>query len=243
MYNTYTTYRQSENSVTELPAQDCEQGRQHGAAQPTSQFNKQHDHHHSDDDEDEVFLDAQTTMHNEPPAERRADQLAKRLSGGHFGSAGGLVLSVSDFLARPLAPTAKRHSTCTLSTIKKYEMVTSYGGERRCSQASAHTVVGVLLPPSSEPELEHTTHTIDTAPSTEVNTPRQDQEYASVHSMSIEMEKSIEMLNETTDKDKQFASMEECEVEEIKVAARRIWIEDTSFHDDMERVAEWLGTR
>ncbi|KAI8576803.1 hypothetical protein K450DRAFT_255046 [Umbelopsis ramanniana AG] len=231
MYNTYTTYRQSENSVTELPTQDCEQGRQHGAAQPTSHFDK----HHSDEDEDEVFLDAQTT--NEPPAERRADQLTKRLSGGHFGSAGGLILSVSDFLARPLDPTAKRHSTCTLSTTKKDETVTSYGGERRCSQASAHTVVGVLLPPSSEPELEH--GTIDTAPSTEVNTPRQDQEYTSVQSMSIEMENSIGMLNETSDK--QFVSTEESE-EDIKVAARRIWIEDTSFHEDMERVAEWLGT-
>lgn len=241
MYNTYTTYRQSENSITELPAQDCEQGRQHGVAQPTPQFDK----HHSDDDEDEVFLDAQTTTttQDEPPAERRADQLTKRLSGGHFGSAGGLVLSVSDFLARPLAPTAKRHSTCTLGTTKKDDMVTSYGGERRCSQASAHTVVGVLLPPSSEPELELGTQTIDTAPSTEVNTPRQDQEYASLQSMSMEMEKSIEMLNESSDKGKPFASTEESEEEETKLAARRIWIEDTSFHEDMERVAEWLGTR
>jgi hypothetical protein len=242
IYNTYTTYRRSESSVTEIAAQDNGQGRQHGAAESTSQFNLQQDHH-SDDDDDDVFIDAESTTRNESAVEGRADQLTKRLSGGHFGSAGGLVISVSDFLARPLSPTAKRHSTCTMDPPKKDENVTSYGGERRSSQDSAHTVVGVLLSPLDEPELVTSTQTVDTAPSTEVHTPRQDQEYGSVDGMSKEMEKSIEILTDPSNQDKPFVDADENEEETFKLAARRIWIEDSSFHEDMERVAEWLGTR
>ncbi|KAH8549909.1 hypothetical protein BGW37DRAFT_522112 [Umbelopsis sp. PMI_123] len=87
IYNTYTTYRRSESSVTEIAAQDNGQGRQHGAAESTSQFNLQQDHH-SDNDDDDVFIDAESTTRNESAVEGRADQLTKRLSGGHFGSAG-----------------------------------------------------------------------------------------------------------------------------------------------------------
>jgi hypothetical protein len=43
------------------------------------------------------------------------------------------------------------------------------------------------------------------------------------------------MSEESEDKD--------TEEKNAKVAARRIWVEDKTFIKDMERVAEWLGSR
>jgi anti-sigma28 factor (negative regulator of flagellin synthesis) len=54
---------------------------------------------------------------------------------------------------------------------------------------------------------------------------------------------SVEILPDLNEKAQNFVNPEETEEEQAKLAARRIWVEDSSFQEDMERVAEWLGAR
>lgn len=242
MYNTYTTYRQSQYSVTELAPvaaaahHDC----MHCDNNNQQQRPQYSPHTGSDnEEEDEPFVDVTATQDRNHSMEGRADQLRKRLSGGHFGSAGGLVMSVSDFLARPLPSTAKRHSTCALETsTRKDDNVTSYGGERRFSEASAHTVVGVLLA-AMDRSSNNSTCTSQTED--EENKPpfHEREKRSSKH----HQQDSVEILPDLNEKAENFVNPEETEEEQAKLAARRIWVEDSSFQEDMERVAEWLGAR
>lgn len=235
MYNTYTTYRQSQHSVTEFAAHDESQNCNGELANAENHLQ---DDNNSDDDDDEPFVDATATQ-SDPPLECRADQLTKRLSGGHFGSAGGLVLSVSDFLARPLPPQAKRHSTCCLNTFKKDDTITSYLGDRRRSQASAHTVVGVILS-SVDEQLSSTDSSFVTSQHEVQDLPTHCERN---NIITAQQKVSIEIIPDANDRDEEFMDPEENEEEKSKLAARRIWVEDSSFQENMDRVAEWLGSR
>ncbi|KAI8877175.1 hypothetical protein K501DRAFT_337592 [Backusella circina FSU 941] len=48
-----------------------------------------------DDDDDDAFVDATGFSQDDIEKEKQYENLSKRLSGGHFGSAGGLILSIS----------------------------------------------------------------------------------------------------------------------------------------------------
>ncbi|KAJ2959684.1 hypothetical protein NQZ79_g4873 [Umbelopsis isabellina] len=177
--------------------------------------------------------------------ERRTDMLTKRLSGGHFGSAGGLVTSVSDFLARPLPSSAKRHSTSSMESVKKEDTVTSFRGERRSSKNSAHTVVGVIVPPLDLPP----------PPPIRIKSPEPqpelivddkianlDAEVASINNLKHAIE-DLPSPEETVSEVSEESDDKDAEEKNAKLAARRIWVEDETFLKDMERVAEWLGSR
>ncbi|KAI8394319.1 uncharacterized protein BYT42DRAFT_554203 [Radiomyces spectabilis] len=77
----------------------------------TETYNDQHTVDSDDDDEEEddtdgaVFVDATGLSQEDIEREKGEAKLSKRLSGGHFGSAGGLVLSI----APPLPSTKSPH--------------------------------------------------------------------------------------------------------------------------------------
>lgn len=81
-----------------------------------------------DDDEDDLFVDA-TESQDEVDRDRHESRLSKRLSGGHFGSAGGLIL----------ATTSKRHSKPPPEDIAKAMLnwKRQSGSSKRISGVSA----------------------------------------------------------------------------------------------------------
>ncbi|KAI9020850.1 hypothetical protein CLU79DRAFT_754052 [Phycomyces nitens] len=99
-----------ESALDENPHMDviCEESSLHEGSQDNSATSTDTE----DDDDDEVFLNAVDTLEGEERPAAKTPKLSNRLSGGHFGSAGGLILSTAAVVppVPPLPPHQKRKS-------------------------------------------------------------------------------------------------------------------------------------
>lgn len=87
----------------------------------------------SSDDDDDMFVDATGLSQEEIEREKADRRLSKRLSGGHFGSAGGLMLSIG---APPVPSVPEAHRRRSSS---------SSGKQRRSTAKSSDDVAQAML--------------------------------------------------------------------------------------------------
>ena len=222
----------------------------------------------TDDDEDDdnytMILSSDTEVDPCAAQESRiaGDRLSKRLSGGHFGSAGGLILSTLPVISRPQTDDEYEEREEEEGEIRDNGIS---GGERKPSTSSStHGVVEETTVPFSIDELgsiQHqrnvasTVHTETSESDTIVTPPNQEHHHSPViikeQKQRVERHDSIAPVDDSYDKPnlenvdqegKNNNNEDEDDQEEFAYdTAKKIWEQDPTVYSNIEHIAEWIG--
>ncbi|KAK4520976.1 60S ribosomal protein L26A [Mucor velutinosus] len=211
-----------------------------------------------DDDDDQstnrqsdVFLDATDMSLEDIEREKIEARLSKRLSGGHFGSAGGLMISI---LASTSTETKAQKRT---SRPPPEDVVQSMINWKR---HSGHGSAKYSVPDQQASQHIHANEEQSNSSTTTTTTDRQDLAPPAVPEKDVPVTKSQSLspqrplppnpnilLTTTKEADNEEDEDEPIEITDTveepdnpKQCASRLWEEDESFVQ-RERIAEWLG--
>lgn len=188
-----------------------------------------------DDEDDDVFVDATGDSQDDIERERVVEKLTKRLSGGHFGSAGGLILSTAP---GALAGSIKRNSGQLEDLRALAERAMHFvdrGGEgnARGSGASVATVRGVLRE-SVATVRGHVRGAESGAGMLGVTADEEEDGGLSDATVMADERSKVKAKAEKGDE----PDLED----QARDAARKCWMEDPSFVEK-EKMAEFLGLK
>lgn len=186
----------------------------------------------SDDDDsdeadngEETFVDATGMSQEDIERERAERRLTKRLSGGHYGSAGGLLLSIAG------QSTDNKHRAST----------TSFGSfEKALQEFERRGSLGILSDsPLSETSGKHEFTKRNKAmppvpPVKDRTSPELNRE------PEIVIDEVSTPISETSDTVSLDPSIDEALKTEAEEAARKLWTEDADFVEK-EAMTEWMG--
>jgi hypothetical protein len=180
----------------------------------------------SDDDSDEgevtedAFVDATGVSQDDIEREQAERRLSKRLSGGHFGSAGGLLLSIA---GQKMDKKHRESSTPSFSSVEKalqeLEYRTSASEELNLAQKDMNQrnkAVPPVPPSKDRPVLD--TFVEPEIVIEDISTPASD--ISDVESVSQPVDDALR--------------------EEAEAAANKLWSEDTDFVEK-DAMTEWMG--
>ncbi|CAO3687735.1 unnamed protein product [Umbelopsis ramanniana] len=187
----------------------------------------------SDDDSDEAdngeesFVDATGVSQEDIERERAERRLTKRLSGGHFGSAGGLLLSIAGQAAEGQH---RNSNTPSFGSVEKalqdfdrrgsLSLLADFyaaGDSEKPDIAQRNKAVPPVPPVKDQTSSEATTKE-PVIVIEEINTPRTDT------SDTVSLETSVDEPLKT----------------EAKEAAKKLWAEDADFIEK-DAMTEWMG--
>ncbi|RUS21948.1 hypothetical protein BC937DRAFT_90927 [Endogone sp. FLAS-F59071] len=185
-----------------------------------------------DDEDDDVFVDATGDSQDDIERERVVEKLTKRLSGGHFGSAGGLILSTAP---GALAGSIK-HNSGQLEDLRALAERAMHfvdrGGEKN-ARGSVATVRGVLRE-SVATVRGHVRGTESGAGMLGVTA--DEEEDGGLSDATV-------MADERSEVKAKVEKGDEPDLEDqARDAARKCWMEDPSFVEK-EKMAEFLGLK
>lgn len=180
----------------------------------------------SDDDSDEgetteeAFVDATGVSQDDIEREQAERRLSKRLSGGHYGSAGGLLLSIA---GQQMDKKHRESSTPSFSSVEKalqeleYRTSTSDDMKLAMMDMNQRNKAVPPVPPSKDHAVRDT---------------------------FIEPEIIIEDIStptsEISDVDSVSPPADDALREEAEVAAKKLWSEDVTFMEK-DVMTEWMG--
>ncbi|KAJ2962849.1 hypothetical protein NQZ79_g2077 [Umbelopsis isabellina] len=180
----------------------------------------------SDDDSDEgetteeAFVDATGVSQDDIEREQAERRLSKRLSGGHYGSAGGLLLSIA---GQQMDKKHRESSTPSFSSVEKalaeLEFRTSATEDLKLARTDMNQRNKAVppVPPSKDRPMRDT---------------------------FIEPEIVIEDIStpasEISDVDSVSQPVDDALREEAEVAAKKLWSEDANFVEK-DAMTEWMG--
>ncbi|RUS19072.1 hypothetical protein BC938DRAFT_475821 [Jimgerdemannia flammicorona] len=214
-----------------------------------------------DEDDDDVFVDATGASQDDIERERVVEKLTKRLSGGHYGSAGGLILSTASevimnrngtagledlralaeramtFVDRGPGEGGARGSGASIITVRGV-----VGSGMRESSASIKTVRGAAVHGSEGGKLGVEDEEGGFSDSTVIA----DEERERERVKERERIKGRERERERKEKEREAKAekrktVDEDIEEQARDAARKCWMEEPAFVEK-EKMAEFLGT-
>ncbi|KAI8393557.1 uncharacterized protein BYT42DRAFT_609341 [Radiomyces spectabilis] len=188
-------------------------------------------------EEHDVFVDATGCSQEEIERELKERKLSKRLSGGHYGSAGGLVFSI--VTPPPIPPKShhRRPPEDIVNAMLNWKRQSLPG--RRASQGSSLSQgasITIVIDENQEPEADSGKILM---PSAADNEREKRNESLEIFSQAVN-----EALSGMTLAPQLKPDQEDDQTQltvEAKTAAQRLWNEDEAFME-RERVAEWLGS-
>lgn len=205
-----------------------------------------------DDDEDEddeigeiqndVFVDATGISQDDMERERTESRLSKRLSGGHFGSAGGLMVSIMVSNSSEIKKQQRRTSRPPPEDVVQSMM----NWKRHSGQILGKSMM-------DQPQKELTEESPPTVPQKDICI-QQISEKALPAPPQRSLPPNPEILLSTTEGEEEHKEVENVEEKipndshetdnssDPKECALKLWHEDENFVQ-RERIAEWLGQR
>ncbi|CAO3582679.1 unnamed protein product [Absidia cylindrospora] len=198
-----------------------------------------------DDDDDDVFVDATGYSQDDMERERYDGRLSKRLSGGHYGSAGGLLFSLEAAQRRTKQQQKHRFSNGITSSIPKVPPLLV---DHHTLPATTTTTTMTVIPTDTSTEKDQPDELTQFSTTSPTSILFDDSQLSSFWnenpslvlnefgsgflspSVSTHSSKSMDDSIHTTD------------THEAKDMAETLWNEDESFVTK-DHMAEWLGTR
>ncbi|KAG0183590.1 hypothetical protein DFQ28_002963 [Apophysomyces sp. BC1034] len=216
------------------------------------------------DDDDDIFVDATGPSQEDIEREKKEARLSKRLSGGHYGSAGGLLFSIIP----PPTPVKSQHrrsrpppEDVAHSMLKWKRQSTGRFSAKSTDQESLTVVIETedelsvpekdTLRVKTEEALTGSNRLIPTPSSSVDRKSRRESlnSFSDVFSKDawtvpdLHIDITCASENNTTDsclREEEDDDQKSCETSEAKEASRRLWEEDSTFVP-REQIAEWLG--
>ncbi|CAO3612388.1 unnamed protein product [Mucor fragilis] len=202
-----------------------------------------------DDDDDEstnrqsdVFVDATDMSLEDIDREKMEARLSKRLSGGHFGSAGGLMISILASTSTSTETKAQRRTSRpppedVVQSMINWKRHSGHGSTKYSVPDQQHTH-------ANEEQSNQCTTASDKHDHAPPTVPEKDVPVAKSRSLSpqrpLPPNPNI-LLTTTKEADNEEDEEESTDVcDDPKQCASRLWQEDESFVQ-RERIAEWLG--